>query len=72
MIDPAAVIKNQLDLLIAQQIVTLRQPSSLTSQELETFNERSAKIKILYRELDRRKPPPVPAHRSKWHAPSAA
>ena len=58
MIDPAAVIRNQLDLLIAQQIVTLRKPSALTPEELDSFSLRSARISVLYQELDRRKPLP--------------
>jgi len=62
----------ELDLLIVQQIVTLRQPTSLSSDDLDGFLERSAKINILYRELDRRKPLPLPVHRSKVHLHPAA
>lgn len=72
MTDPASAIKKQLDLLIVQQIVTLRQPTSLSSDDLDGFLERSAKINILYRELDRRKPLPLPVHRSKVHLHPAA
>jgi len=67
MTNPAAIIKRQLDLLISQQIITLRQPTSLTSTDLQEFETRSAKINILYKELDRRKPLPAAFHRRKVH-----
>jgi hypothetical protein len=72
MIDPASAIKRELEILIDQQIVTLRQFTSLTSAELDEYHRRSAKLDILYRELDRRKAQPKPAHRSKCHVHPAA
>lgn len=72
MTDPAAVIKRQLDVLISQQIVALRQPTPLSSTDLQEFEARSAKINILYKELDRRKPLPAAVHRSKVHVHPAA
>jgi len=72
MTDPAAIIKRQLDVLISQQIVALRQPASLSSTDLQEFETRSAKINILYKELDRRKPLPKAVHRSKVHVHPAA
>jgi hypothetical protein len=52
--DPGAIIKRQLDLLMSQQIITLRQPTSLSRIDLEEFEVRSAKINVLFKELDRR------------------
>lgn len=72
MTDPAAMLKRQLDLLISQQIITLRQPTSLSRTDLEEFEVRSAKINVLFKELDRRKPLPAPVHRSKVHVHPAA
>jgi hypothetical protein len=67
MTDPASAIKRELEILIDQQIVTLRQSASLTPTELSEYHTRSAKVDILYRELDKRKPQPKPVHRSKSH-----
>ena len=72
MTDPGAIIKRQLDLLISQQIITLRQPTSLSRIDLEEFEVRSAKINVLFKELDRRKPVRAPVHRSKVHVHPAA
>jgi hypothetical protein len=67
MTDPASDIKRELEILIDQQILTLKQPASLTPFELDAFRMRSAKVDILFRELDRRKPQPTSIHRSKCH-----
>ncbi len=72
MTDPASAIKRELEILIDQQIVTLRQSTSLTPAELDEYHMRSAKLDILYRELDRRKPQPMPIRRSKHHVHPAA
>jgi hypothetical protein len=66
------MIKRQLDLLISQQIITLRQPTSLSRSDLEEFEIRSAKINVLFKELDRRKLLPAPVHRSKVRVHPAA
>jgi hypothetical protein len=64
MTDPASAIKRQVDDLIQLQISTLRQSSSMSPSDLTEYHTRSAKIRILFRELDRRKPlPPYPVHR---------
>jgi predicted type IV restriction endonuclease len=72
MTDPASAIKRELEILIDQQIVTLRQSGPLTLAELSEYNTRATKLYILYRELDRRKPRPMPAHRSKRRVHPAA
>jgi hypothetical protein len=65
MTDPASAIKRLVDDLIHQQISTLRKSSSLTPSELTEYQTRSAKIKILFAELDRRKPlPSFPVRRT--------
>jgi hypothetical protein len=72
MTDPAAAIKRELEILIDQQIVTLKQSTSLTTAELDEYHMRSAKLDILYPELDRRTSQPMPIHRSKYHVLPAA
>jgi hypothetical protein len=72
MTDSASAIKRELEILIDQQIVTLRQSTSLTPADLGEYHTRSAKLNILYKELDRRRPSPKAVHRSKQHVHPAA
>jgi hypothetical protein len=58
--------KREVDDLIQQQIIILRQSSSLSPSALAEFHVRSTKISRLFRELDRSKPlPPYPVHKSR-------
>lgn len=50
--DPAS-LKREVHQLIDQQIQTLKQPSSLTSSQLQDYKQRSQRIRLLYGELDR-------------------
>jgi hypothetical protein len=58
MTDPASAIKCEVDDLVEQQILTFRQRSSLTSSELDEYQQRADQIRILFRVLDKRKPVP--------------
>jgi len=51
--DPASAIKHEVYQLVDLQIQTLKQPSALTSSQLQDYKLRSEKIRLLYRELDR-------------------
>ena len=53
MTDPASAIKREVLQLIDLQIETLKQESSLDSSQLLEYQTRSAKIRMLYAELDR-------------------
>jgi hypothetical protein len=50
---PASAIKDEVRVLIDDQIETFRQPTSITSSQLRKFHRRSEKLKMLCQELDR-------------------
>ena len=54
MIVPASAIKDEVHQLIAVQIETFAQPSSLTSSQLREYHERFERISALFLELDQR------------------
>ena len=73
MTDPASAIQRQVDDLIQLQILTLRQSTLLTPSELTEYHARSAEIRRLFLELDRRRPlPPYPVHTSRHGKRQAA
>ena len=51
--DPAPDLKREVHQLVDLQIQTLKQPSALTSSQLYDYKQRSERIRLLYRELDR-------------------
>lgn len=53
MTNPAVAIKNEVQQLIEVQIQTFKQPASLSASQLNEYQHRSKKIKVLYEELDR-------------------
>lgn len=53
MTTPAAAIKREVQQLIEVQIQTFKQPARLSPSELDAYQHRSKKIKVLYAELDR-------------------
>jgi hypothetical protein len=72
MTDPASAIKRELEITIDQLISTLKQETPLTAEDFSVYYARLAKVDILSKVLDLRKPQPVPAHRSKFSTHSAA
>jgi hypothetical protein len=72
MTDPASAIKREIEITIDQLISTLRQGTPLTAEDFNVYYARLAKVDILSKVLDRRKPQPAPAHRSKFHRQPAA
>ena len=53
LIDPTPALKREVHQLVDLQIQTLRQPSSLTTTQLQDYKQRSQRIRLLYGELDR-------------------
>ena len=51
--DPAPDLKREVHQLVDLQIQTLKQQSALTSSQLHDYKQRSERIRLLYRELDR-------------------
>jgi hypothetical protein len=53
MTTPANAIKDEVRLLVDYQIETLKQPTPITSSQLDGYHSRSKRVNELYQELDR-------------------